>query len=219
MINKRVYMRLSKIAIATIIVTSLGGVAYAKDGDIYNISTTPITDEGSIDNRTTLFDLILNMSSYGYEISNEIYKASDINNAFKANPTEAIDTIYSDIKTHLTPIMDVPQTTLTVSSTNAISATSFQVKFSSAPDDISKVTFNVTREGTPVTLTTSWDSTNTIATLAYSSDLPEDTYAVGVKDGSTDLGTTNISVTVQKIAKIEITSTILGVSTPITCTT
>jgi hypothetical protein len=106
-----------------------------------------------------------------------------------------------------------------VSSVTAASATTFQVKFAQAPADTSKVAFNVTREGTPVTLTTSWDSTNTIATLSYSSNLPEDTYAVDVKDGDNDLGSTNASITSQKIAKIEVTSTTLGVSSPSTTST
>jgi putative cell wall-binding protein len=105
-----------------------------------------------------------------------------------------------------------------VSSVNATSATTIQVKFAQAPADTSKIAFNVTREGTPVTLTTSWDSTNTVATLTYSSNLPEDTYAVDVKDGSNDLGSTNVSVTAQKIGKIQVTSTTLGVSSPTTNT-
>jgi len=101
-----------------------------------------------------------------------------------------------------------------VSSVTAASATTFTVKFAQAPADTSKIVFNVTRENTPVTLTTSWDSTNTVATLTYSSNLPEDTYAVGVKDGASDLGSTNVAITAQKIAKIAITSTTLGVSSP-----
>jgi len=106
-----------------------------------------------------------------------------------------------------------------VSSVTAASATTFTVKFAQAPADTSKIVFNVTRENTPVTLTTSWDSTNTVATLTYSSNLPEDTYAVGVKDGASDLGSTNVAITAQKIAKIAITSTTLGVSSPTTNTT
>ena len=56
----------------------------------------------------------------------------------------------------------------------------------------------------------------TVATLTYASNLPEDTYAVDVKNDTTDLGSTNVSVTAQKIAKIAITSTTLGVSSPST---
>ena len=77
-----------------------------------------------------------------------------------------------------------------------------KLNLAQAPADTSKVSFNVTREGTPVTLTTSWDSTGTVATLTYSSNLPEDTYAVDVKNDTTDLGSTNVSVTAQKIGKI-----------------
>ncbi|MFL0194362.1 cell wall-binding repeat-containing protein [Clostridium sp. WILCCON 0269] len=105
---------------------------------------------------------------------------------------------------------------VSVSSVTANSASSFQVTFSSAPADTSKVSFNVTRQGTPVTLTTTWDSTNTVATLTYSSNLPEDTYAVGVTNDTTDLGSTNVEITAQKINKIEVTSTTLGVTSPTT---
>jgi hypothetical protein len=110
---------------------------------------------------------------------------------------------------------DSQATDLLVSSVSVISATDLQVKFNSLPDDISKVLIKVTREGIPVALTTSWDSTGTLATLSYSSNLPEGTYAVDIKNNTVDLGSTNVSVTAQKVAKIEITSTILGVSAPI----
>ncbi|MFL0194313.1 hypothetical protein ACJDU8_01795 [Clostridium sp. WILCCON 0269] len=99
MISKKVYMGLSKVAIAAIIATSLGGVAYVKDGDIYNMSTTPVTDKGSIGsillNKSTFFDLILNMNNYGYEVGGKIYKASDASNQWNANPTATAATIYS----------------------------------------------------------------------------------------------------------------------------
>jgi hypothetical protein len=293
MTNKKVYRGLSKIAIATIILTFSGSVVYAKDGDLYDTTTNSLTYEGNISqiilkDKGTLLDIMKNEENYGYEISNKIYKLSDVNNAFTTNSEESLDTIYSKIENNYTPLMNVSQKTLkgifssvlgqnyatvtipagaTVSSvtqngitvdaanysldgtiltilnvtskdaikvttedgtvykvaaTSAVSSvtsnsdTSFQVKFIQAPADTSKISFNVTRGGAPVTLTTTWDSTNTVATLTYSSSLPQDNYAVDVKDGSTDLGSTNVSVTKQRIAKIIITSTTLGIAPPTT---
>ncbi|MFL0194317.1 hypothetical protein ACJDU8_01815 [Clostridium sp. WILCCON 0269] len=121
MANKKIYMGLSKVAIAAIIATSLSGVVYAKEGDIYKLPTgsaTSITDEGSIgnillNNRSTLSDLILNMSTYGYEAGSKIYNATDANNQWKANPTASAATIYSYMEKNNTPTSYTPQATLT----------------------------------------------------------------------------------------------------------
>jgi hypothetical protein len=116
----------------------------------------------------------------------------------------------------LTAQLNAINTAVTVSSVTVGTPTSLQVTFNSAPADPSKVAFNVTNEGTPVTMTTTWNSTNTVATLTYSSNIPAATYAVDVNNNGTDLGSTNVTVTAQQIAKIEITSTTLGVTPPTT---
>ncbi|MFL0194337.1 leucine-rich repeat domain-containing protein [Clostridium sp. WILCCON 0269] len=120
MMNKKVYMGLSKIAIATIIVTSLGEVVHAKDGDIYKLPVAPstsVTNEGGIGNivlnKSSLLDLVVNMSNYGYEAGGKIYKASDANAQWNANPTASAATIYSAIEANATPTSYTPQTTLT----------------------------------------------------------------------------------------------------------
>ncbi|MFL0198682.1 G1 family glutamic endopeptidase [Clostridium sp. WILCCON 0269] len=159
MISKKVCMELSKIAIAIIIAASLGGVVYAKEGDIYNISTTPVTDEGSIsnillNNRTTLFDLILNMSSYGYEVGGKIYNASDANKQFAATPTATIETIYSDIEQNDTPTSYTPQSGATVSSVSATNGT-IAVRLSGAPTTTPALSdFAVTQSISGATATT-----------------------------------------------------------------
>ncbi|MFL0198583.1 C40 family peptidase [Clostridium sp. WILCCON 0269] len=66
MANKKVYMTLSKIAIAAIIVTSLGGVVYAKDGDIYNISTIPTTDSSIMNTGNSIADYALSFLGVPY---------------------------------------------------------------------------------------------------------------------------------------------------------
>lgn len=108
---------------------------------------------------------------------------------------------------------------VSVQSVAAASATSITVQFSAAPADISKVTFNVTNTGAPVTVTATWDSTKTVATLTGAANFAEGTYTVDVQNGTTDLGSSTVSITQQKIAKINITSTKLAVTQPSNVTT
>jgi len=106
-----------------------------------------------------------------------------------------------------------PIGTLSVTSVSAVSASGIKVVFNQAPSDTSKVTFTVLNLTTPVTTTATWNTAKTEATVSSSSNYPEGTYTVNVKDGNTDLGTKTVSMTQQKIASINITSTKLGVVT------
>jgi hypothetical protein len=205
------------VLVAAVFITAVVNIpVHAQDGDIYALSTTTAIDKGNMDNiilkdKGTLLDIISNTQNYGYEVAGKIYKLTDVNNQFNKNYSETAAQLQANVKTNLKAISYTNSNAL-VTSVTANSATSFQVKFALPLVDTSKTVFNVTREGIPVTLTTSWNSTNTVATLTYSSNLPQDTYAVDVKNGSEDLGSTNISVTAQYIGKIEITSTVLGVA-------
>ncbi|MDQ7093926.1 cell wall-binding repeat-containing protein [Desulfosporosinus sp. PR] len=102
---------------------------------------------------------------------------------------------------------------LAVTSVTAVAADSFKVVFNRAPADTSKVTFDVENFSTPMTVTATWDSGNTEATLQNSANFPQGTYTVAVKDDTTDLGKTSVTVDQQKIAAINITATKLGVVT------
>ncbi|MDQ7095556.1 cell wall-binding repeat-containing protein [Desulfosporosinus sp. PR] len=102
---------------------------------------------------------------------------------------------------------------LSVTSVTATGADTFKVVFNHAPADTSKVTFDVENFSTPMTVTTTWNSGNTEATLQNSANFPQGTYTVDVKDDTTDLGTTSVTVDQQKIAAINITATKLGVVT------
>lgn len=94
------------------------------------MTTSPITDNGSISNlllsnKTTLLDLLTNINNYGYEINGNIYKVSDVNTAFKANPTAAIETIYSNVESNDTSIDTTPTTTISaVNDPTAVNPTS-----------------------------------------------------------------------------------------------
>ncbi|AFM43266.1 cell wall-binding protein [Desulfosporosinus acidiphilus SJ4] len=101
---------------------------------------------------------------------------------------------------------------LNVTSVTAVSASSIKVQFNTAPADTSKVTFSITNSGAPVTVTPTWNDTKTVATLSGSANFPEGTYTVSVKNGESDLGSSTVAITTQKIAKINITATKLAVT-------
>lgn len=102
---------------------------------------------------------------------------------------------------------------VSVSSVKAASANSIKVAFTAAPADTSKVTFKVTRGTTNAPITTTWNANKTEAVLASSSNFAEGVYSVVVKNGDTDLGTTSVDFTAQRVAKIEFDSNKLAVVT------
>ncbi|WP_407306616.1 cell wall-binding repeat-containing protein [Desulfosporosinus sp. SB140] len=106
-----------------------------------------------------------------------------------------------------------PTGTLAVTSVSAVSADTLKVVFNQVPADTSKVIFTVQNASTPVIVLATWNVAKTEATLQNSANFPEGTYTVDVKNDTTDLGTTSVSVVQQKIASINITSTKLGVVT------
>ena len=124
-------------------------------------------------------------------------------------------TVVSDatVQKVVTGVVVVPTGTLAVTSVSAVSANSFKVVFSQAPADTAKVTITVTRSTTPVTTTTTFNAAKTEATVTASTNFPEGSYTVAVKNDTTDLGTSTVAITQQKVAKINITSTKLAVTT------
>ncbi len=92
---------------------------------------------------------------------------------------------------------------ISVSSVKAASASSFAVALSSAPAQQSKITFTVMNGTTPVTVAPTWSADGKTATLTAGSNLPENTYTVDVKNGTTDLGTTSVTVTEQKLLVLQ----------------
>ncbi|MBU3101790.1 MULTISPECIES: hypothetical protein [Clostridium] len=96
---------------------------------------------------------------------------------------------------------------------SAIAANRFKVIFSSSPADTSKVKFVVKgTAGIAVTTIATWNSSNTEATLTCPYNLNADTYSVNVKNDIIDLGTSNVVINQQEVAKIDITSTSLGIA-------
>lgn len=104
-------------------------------------------------------------------------------------------------------------TDLKVSSVSVNAANSVKVVFNQAPADTSKVAFTVNNGSVPMTVTATWNAAKTEVVLTNSANLPAGTYSVNVKNDTTDLGTSSVTVTSQKVAKINITSAKLGVTT------
>lgn len=102
---------------------------------------------------------------------------------------------------------------LSVTSVSAVSASDFKVVFNQAPADTSKVVFTVLNGTAPVTVSATWNAAKTEATLTSASKYVAGTFSVAVKNNATELGSSNVTVTEQKVAKIDITSTKLGVTT------
>jgi hypothetical protein len=97
---------------------------------------------------------------------------------------------------------------------SAISAKVIKVAFDGAVADTSKVDFTV-KQGSSVaisTITTTWNAAKTEAILTNSTNFTAGTYTVNVKNDLTDMGSSDIIFTQQKVAKINITSTKLGIN-------
>ncbi|GCD09753.1 cell wall-binding repeat-containing protein [Clostridium tagluense] len=108
------------------------------------------------------------------------------------------------------PAADKDSAAVTVTNNGA---KSFKATFSAEVTDTSKVVFTVKQGLSAVkSLTVVWNTAKTEATLNNTSNLPIGEYTVNVVNGTTDLGTTKLSVVEQKIAKINITSTKLGIN-------
>jgi uncharacterized protein YjdB len=128
--------------------------------------------------------------------------------------TKAIADVQDTVENaSLTARINALNAPITVSSVKATSTNSFAVALSAAPLDTSTYTFTVLSGTTPVTMTPSWSADGATATLTSASNLPAGTYTVDVKNVTTDLGTTSVTITEQKIASIKITSTTLAVQT------
>ncbi|MFT5874687.1 MAG: hypothetical protein ACI8WT_003658 [Clostridium sp.] len=117
MVEKNLYRGFSKFVIAVIIIFSVSGVVYAEDGDIYNASNTNLGGIGNIllHNKSDIFNMIRNMSKYGYEVNNKIYNASEANDQFAKNPNETVIAVQKAIKANLIPKGDVPDTSTPIS--------------------------------------------------------------------------------------------------------
>lgn len=101
---------------------------------------------------------------------------------------------------------------LAVESVKATTAKSFVVKFNRAVTEEDKVTVAVNRLTTPVTTTTTWNADKTEATVASASNFAEATFTVVAKADTKTLASENITITAQKVAKIEFTSKAVAVN-------
>ncbi|MBU3190325.1 cell wall-binding repeat-containing protein [Clostridium bowmanii] len=100
---------------------------------------------------------------------------------------------------------------LKVSSVSATDANTMKVTFNKAVTDTSKIVSTVTQATSPVAVTALWNTANTEVTLTKASKFVAGNYSVKVMNDTTDLGTSTVTIAEQKVSKIEITSTKLGV--------
>ncbi|MBU3190290.1 hypothetical protein K9O30_01830 [Clostridium bowmanii] len=109
MVNKKLIMAFSKFAMVAILASSVSGVAYAQDGDLWKDDVN-LGGIGNVllHNKSSIFNMIRYMDTYGYEVENKIYDASKVNEQFNSNPNATIEAIKSKITTNLTAICDVP---------------------------------------------------------------------------------------------------------------
>ncbi|MFT5872989.1 MAG: hypothetical protein ACI8WT_001930 [Clostridium sp.] len=121
MINKKMYVRLSKLAIATMIASSLNVAVYAKDGDLWKANSN-LGGIGNVllHNRPAVFDLIKNTSTYEYEVANKLYNADQVNNLFNEKPTETSVEIEASVVSTLTSTAPVPIITANVSTADEL---------------------------------------------------------------------------------------------------
>jgi len=98
-----------------------------------------------------------------------------------------------------------------VDSVAAAAANAFKVKFGAAAADTEKVTFEVKNAGTAMTTTVNWNEAKTEASLVYSANFPQGDYTVAVKEGTKELGSFEVKIEQQKVAKIDVTSDVLSV--------
>ncbi|MBW9173590.1 hypothetical protein K2F43_20600 [Clostridium estertheticum] len=231
MINKRNLMGLPKIVIVmAVLLGSFSTInVQAAVGDFYNQTTNVKFLRADLAADSTLANKLQDQMDAGNTVIKEINtgKYLDYGKASVAflgaignyvDASTALGQAITSGKTNATKeILDAytQQTgdySLAVSSISAISSNSFKVIFNKKPIDISKVSLTVTRAGTAVTLTTTWNAASTEATVTSSANLPLGAYSVNIKNGTTDLGTSNITIVDHKIAKINITTSKLVVT-------
>jgi len=129
----------------------------------------------------------------------------------KSKRVEAVE--IKVVKDDSTTTPDEPTEDLAVSSIAASSSKTIAVTFNRAPDDTSAITATVKLNSTSSkTVTSTWNSDNTVLTLTSSSKFASGTYTVDVMNGETDLSSSTVTYSEQKVSKIEITSTALAVT-------
>lgn len=101
---------------------------------------------------------------------------------------------------------------LAVKGIKADSATTFAVSFNKAVTDADKITFEVTRGTSKVSVTATYSEDKMTATLKGASAYAMGEYNVQVLADAKEMAKEVIKIEAQKLAKIEITSTVLSVS-------
>ncbi len=116
----------------------------------------------------------------------------------------------NDSKTSLGASLELPGfdlvSVLAVDSIKANTAKSFQVEFNRPVTEEDKVTFSVKRLTSELSVTTTWNEDKTVATLASSANLADASFVVSVSADAQVVASESITITPQKVSRIEFTS-------------
>ncbi|MCB2339559.1 hypothetical protein [Clostridium estertheticum] len=121
MINKKNFMRFSKIAMAVVIASSFSTVAFAHDGDIYKLNdlSKPAFTQKDTANFKNQKQIGLYSSTYGYESSGRIYKFDDLTEVYTKYLQNFTKTIIALPSEKIAAGSVGQATTITVSSVSA----------------------------------------------------------------------------------------------------
>lgn len=180
---------------ATIMLRALG---YEAD---YNTAIADATAKG-------LLAGVVESDNNGMVVKSDVY--TSMLNTLKApvkDSTEALGTVLK------IPNFVVDNGVLSVTGVTANTAKSFEVKFSKAVDT-TKVAFEVKRDATKATVTTTWNEAKTVATLTAGSKFAEGKYTVLVNDTTdaakpVEMKKAEVTIEKEKVTKVELTSDVI----------
>lgn len=120
--KKKIYACMSKLAIVTMITTSLATSVFAADGDFWvNGKNTGSVNQFILDN-SRFMDLVQNIDKYTYEVGGNLYSAKEVNSIYEKNEGVDQKKVFEKIKNDL-PSQGVAEEKIVVNSVQATSTT------------------------------------------------------------------------------------------------
>ena len=143
--KNKIYACMSKLAIATMIATSLASTVYAANGDLWMNNEKKGTTMDVVKSSQKRMHLIQNRNDYTYELDGKLYKVMEVDGVFKQNPDTDQNTVYDIIKANLQEVGAIPteDKELKVESVSAINGTGVNVKIEKLTEDLEGQTIEV----------------------------------------------------------------------------
>lgn len=145
--KNKIYACMSKLAIATMIATSLASTVYAANGDLWMNNEKKGTTMDVVKSSQKRMHLIQNRNDYTYELDGKLYKVMEVDGVFKQNSDTDQNTVYDIIKANLQEVGAIPteDKELKVESVSAINAKEVKVVFNKAVNkDSAEIVSNYT---------------------------------------------------------------------------